>query len=118
VIRIRPEQLEAFEAAARQQFRRRLHDELRARFPHECAALGDAATRAAIDGACECAIGLGLDTPASHDIFVRLSLMFGAGFERDAPWAAAALAEQSDGDANARARRLAAAAAAFLRERG
>ena len=104
---IRPAQVAAIERGSLEE---RLIADLRAELPERCETLGSGATVRLVREAYTRAAACGLTTPPSIALFVRVSLIFGAGFEERHPWAAAALEDRSDPDEAARRKRLQTAA--------
>ena len=103
---IRPEQLAVLDAVAREQFVRELLDHVREHFAARTAVMTDGELidriRTTIDRAAE--HGLTERNPVRR--FVALSIVFGAGFDEEAEWAARLLADSKAMDQRVRAELL------------
>ncbi|MBM4042701.1 MAG: hypothetical protein FJ290_29795 [Planctomycetes bacterium] len=96
MLRIRGEQMAAFEEAMRRRFEERLVARVRKNFPRFAEIVGDRAIRAAVHEGCSKAEKHELRSEREMCLFVDVALMLGSGFATDPqlPWAAAALADE------------------------
>jgi hypothetical protein len=117
VLRIRPEQLEAFRAAAEEDFRRRLLESVRRRFPRQCARLGVPGTAAFLERGIAEARRQRFTTERDMAAFIDVLLIAGEDCPEQ-PWAREALGsgDPAPGDAAIRLERFRIAAVHVLRE--
>ncbi len=95
MLRIQPEQVAAFSAAAVRDFEGRMVTHLRRFFPEECQRLGDDGTRALIRHGIHGAAGHGIVSEHDVTLYLNLTVALGRDFDRDPhlPWARAVLVD-------------------------
>lgn len=103
-MRIRKEQMKAFEEAAVGNFDGHLVEKLKERFPKQCEAMGNEGLKALVRLGREQAEKHGFKTSRSIDAYVHLMPVLGSYFDRDpqVPWAAEILAKPGFKDEHAR----------------
>lgn len=116
MLRIRPEQIEAFESARAAHFEPRTVQHLKERFPKHCDVLKEDGILEVIHYGIERAETHGLTHQSEVSLFIDLTLMFGRYFDTDLqlPWAAEILTDPDLTDQLVKARRLHAAAMDYL----
>lgn len=116
MLRISGDQVDVFRSATLAKFEEQMMERCAELGPLRCAALGVAGLRAAVRATIRRAADHGFTFRGPVRLFVELSLLLGAGFDRDemVPFAAQILAE--DGSQTDRADELYAHAVAFIKE--
>ena len=96
-IQIRPEQINAFQVSAIENFIDSVVPHLREFFPETCADLGEPDTRAVVRLGIEMAQSYGIDREVFFCEFVDLIFLFGIDFDKDPalPWASEILLDES-----------------------
>jgi len=116
MLRIRSEQIEAFESARAAHFEPRTVQHLKERFPKHCDVLKDEGILEVIHYGIGRAETYGLTHQSEVRLFIDLTLMFGRYFDTDLqiPWAAEILTDDDLTDQLVKAQRLHAAAMDYL----
>ncbi len=94
-MRLRKEQLEAFERYMREGFVRRVMAHLRRFFPAQCAELGDQGLREMVHYGIERAGSYGIEAEGDISRYIDLMFEFGRDFDSDLRWAAEILNDES-----------------------
>jgi len=105
---IRPEQMDALRAAARQGYEDRMVLHLADFSPPLFKAVGESQMRVAVQTGMRRAASYGLDRRGPVRLYLEMMLLFGSRFDSDPqyPWAAAILRERGSGPQMVRAERL------------
>jgi hypothetical protein len=114
-MKIRAEQIRAFEAASAQRFEDEMCRHLWEFSPRHCKVIGESGVRTVIRRSMGKATGYGFTTRGAMRLYIDLVFMFGSEFDTDPlfPWAATILRDRGMRDPMARAGRLHAKALEF-----
>ncbi len=94
-MRLRKEQMEAFERYMREGFARRVLAHLRRYFPEQCAQMGKDELREFVHYGIERAGSYGIEAEADVARYIDLMMEFGQDFDSDLTWAAEILNDES-----------------------
>lgn len=96
-MRLRKEQIKAFERYMREGFERRVVAHLHKHFPKDCAGLGQDGVRQTVRYGIERAASYGIEAEGDVSRYIDLMFEFGRDFDADPelPWASEILADES-----------------------